>query len=131
MIRQSQAEISSLNLHSSSTLGTGRVSTHKEQYDRQEDKEVRRALDGISGRRKRQTGFSVMDVESDEEDEELDIGPYKLSGKALSPPESANELKLEAKVHVPPDVGSALLRNPDGSLAAPTVQPKKDKKVCS
>ncbi|TFK74875.1 P-loop containing nucleoside triphosphate hydrolase protein [Pluteus cervinus] len=122
-LSQSQAEISSLNLNSSSTLGTGRASTHKEQHDKQEDKEVRRALAGVSGRRKRQTGFSVVDVESDEEDHQTDIGLYELSGKALSPPESAKELKPEAKKpHVPPEVGSALQRNPDGSLAAPTLR---------
>ncbi|OBZ71658.1 putative ATP-dependent RNA helicase PB1A10.06c, partial [Grifola frondosa] len=45
--RKSQAQVSTaLNLQSSSTLGTGRPATHQELLDKQEDKDIRRAMDG-------------------------------------------------------------------------------------
>ncbi|KAF8976944.1 hypothetical protein BDQ17DRAFT_1440885 [Cyathus striatus] len=50
---KTQASLPSSLLQSSSTLGTGRLATHEELQARSEDKDVKRALDGRLGKRKR------------------------------------------------------------------------------
>jgi HrpA-like RNA helicase len=65
-----------LHLQSSSTLGTGKVSTNKERLDKLEDKETRRAINGRRGKRKRNTDrFDILQADNDDdEDEGLEIG---------------------------------------------------------
>ncbi|KAF9077697.1 P-loop containing nucleoside triphosphate hydrolase protein [Rhodocollybia butyracea] len=122
-LSQSQAQIpSSVHFQSSSTLGTGKIITHQDQLDKLEDKEVRRALEGRIGKRKRRDGlFDVMDADADDEDDEDELnseaGPSKERPKGPLKPVDA------------PTVGGALARNPDGTVVAPKVGHKSKKKT--
>ncbi|GLB38537.1 putative helicase associated domain (HA2) Add an annotation [Lyophyllum shimeji] len=135
-LAQTQAEIpSSFELKTSSSLGTGKVSTHKERLERLEDKEVRRALDGRTGKRKRNDHlYAVVHANesySEEEDEGLvasaDEGrKSSVPDEALNAPTQAPAI-VQASVTQPvastsAAVGSALKRNADGTVAAPNLR---------
>lgn len=136
-LRKSQAELPGLNLKSSATLGTGRISSHKEILDLQEDKEVRR----IS---KKTNINSMID-----EDYHYFPPPDLTKSYRTSPEERARRSRTPdirfvtgdaeattvpviqeytASVTIAPaSVGSALRRNADGSIAAAKVLPKRKK----
>ena len=141
---QTQAEIpSSLQLQSSGSLGTGRAATHQDRLDRLEDKQVRRAMDGRAGKRKRHDDFNAVthaDEDSCSDDHLLE------ATESSRPPANKSEnvgLHLEPStmksasvvvnhqpvVSAPPVVGSALQRNADGTLIMPKVRERKGKKV--
>lgn len=116
MHRQSQAQLpSTIHLQSSSTLGTGRVSTNKERLERLEDKEVRRAVDGRTGKRHRRgDDYDVLlPGNSDAEDDDgMDV----------------HEDQELPRVDV--SVGSALKKDANGAAMAPVEQTRsKGKKV--
>ncbi|KAJ7250874.1 P-loop containing nucleoside triphosphate hydrolase protein [Mycena haematopus] len=122
-LAQSQATLpTTLHLQSSATLGTGKVTTHRDRLDKLEDKEVRRALDGRTRKRRRQDdSYAVVgpdeDMEDDESSPEDDASPSaQITRPANLPPIPAT-----------PAVGSALQRNPDGSVVAPKIVPKSKK----
>jgi len=122
---QSQAQLpSSLQLQSSSTLGTGKASTHQQNLDKQEDKEVRHAL----GKRKRgKEDYDVVEEDSEEDGFEKSLDFYKTSQTTAEPPTSPFQVPS-----VFPIIGSALQRNSDGSIPAPKVKPRSlNKKVCN
>jgi ATP-dependent RNA helicase DHX37/DHR1 len=108
--RQTQAELpTTLHLQSSATLGTGKPFTHQERFDQLEDKEVRLALDGRSGKRKRHD--STFNVDGpDDEDDELNLDVIDVVLDASDPPTATTT------------VGGALRRNADGVV--PPVQKK-------
>lgn len=133
-LSQSQAQISNtLHLQSSSTLGTGRVSTHRERLDKLEDIEVRKALDGRVGKRKRNDEYPVRNADEDDGDD------TELYFERASPleVEGDSEAKITHIVHAEASaqptaststaVGSALQRNPDGTVVAPRIRPKRQK----
>jgi len=138
--RKSQAQLSStLHLQSSSTLGTGIVSTNQARLEKQEDKEVRRALHGFSkGRKRRHTsglaGYHSEDSESRDEADESDLNA-SMSADAEAPSVStpATVVDMSSSYAKQPAheystaLGSALRRNEDGSIAQPRMLPKKDK----
>ncbi|KAJ7109727.1 P-loop containing nucleoside triphosphate hydrolase protein [Mycena crocata] len=117
-LSKSQAALpTTLHLQSSATLGTGKATTHRDRLDKLEDKEIRRALDGRTGKRRRQNdSYAVTgpDAEMEESDDQDD---------AVSPPKTSGPSTLTA-VSGPPAVGSALQRNPDGSVVAPKITSK-------
>lgn len=117
---QSQAQLpSTIHFQSSSTLGTGKVTTHQDARDKLEDKEVRRALEGRSGKRKRQDGNYDV-VEADSEDEDDFDGDSEVAEPVISKPIVPSQ----------PVVGGALARNTDGTVIAPKIRQKsKNKKV--
>ncbi|KAH9936289.1 P-loop containing nucleoside triphosphate hydrolase protein [Fomitopsis serialis] len=149
-LSKSQAKLSTaLQLQSSATLGTGKASTHKDMLDKQEDKEVRRAMDGTMRKGKHRRGQPVnvpsygndegesegedvmlADGEADEKDTQDEVGTSRanpvvivdsgLSTTKLSPEESSAPA-------MPVQVGSALKRNADGSVVAPKVSKRKAK----
>jgi ATP-dependent RNA helicase DHX37/DHR1 len=108
--RQTQAELpTTLHLQSSATLGTGKPFTHQERFDQLEDKEVRRALDGRRGKRKRHD--STFNVDGpDDEDDELNLDVIDAILDASDPPTATTT------------VGGALRRNADDVV--PPVQKK-------
>lgn len=131
--------MSSAILQSSSTLGTGRLSTFEERQDKAEDALVRKTLAGQAGKRKRhQDVYTVHDHEDDSSDgnDNEDVRPRKL-GKhhSVDPAEDQPEDEIMV-VEAPPNppqkkeaasaVGSALHRNADGSIAAPKVRLKPE-----
>ncbi|KAH9841541.1 P-loop containing nucleoside triphosphate hydrolase protein [Rhodofomes roseus] len=147
-LSKSQAQLSTtLQLQSSATLGTGKASTHKDMLDKQEDKEVRRALDGMTRKGKRGQGkqniLTSYDAESEGEDSmrvdgepanqdtEGDVGTSRanpvvivdsgFSTAKLSPGETP------AAVAHAVQVGSALKRTADGSAVAPKISKRKPK----
>ena len=150
-ISKSQAQLSAaLQLQSSATLGTGKASTHKDILDKQEDKEVRRAIDGTARHGKRGRGKTSVaqtyDDESGSEAEDDVLGDARPNGShedgevgssranpvvivdagfstATLPPED-DHVSAASSV---PQVGSALKRNADGSVVAPKVAKRKPK----
>ncbi|KAF5338958.1 hypothetical protein D9611_008721 [Ephemerocybe angulata] len=149
-LAQSQATLSSAMLQSSSMLGSKKVLTHQELLDKQEDKEVRDALEGkTTGKRKRRPQderYSVHQAGEEDEDEDEDEDDELASRYASrptterpiesTPEEPAAPLEPSVTVdlssaHVKPQeakpvaVGSALRRNADGT----TVQPKIRKRT--
>ncbi|KAF8073607.1 P-loop containing nucleoside triphosphate hydrolase protein [Lyophyllum atratum] len=144
-LAQTQAEIpSSSHLQTSSSLGTGKVSTHQERSERLEDKEVRRALDGRAGKRKRNDDiYAVVHVDekdSDREDEYLlaSAGEGETSsrrkerssaGTEEAPSLTIQTITMQAIASTSSAVGSALKRNSDGTVAAPKVRQKTKGKV--
>ncbi|KAF7299047.1 hypothetical protein MIND_00853000 [Mycena indigotica] len=127
-LAQAQAALpTSIQLQSSSTLGTGRAHTHSEQLSKSEDQEVRRALEGQTGRRRRNyDSFTVVGPESDSdeptEEEEEDFSSTSPSASASFVPASV-PTPIGSAV-----IGSALQRNPDGTLVPPKVIPRSQKK---
>ncbi|KAF9267419.1 P-loop containing nucleoside triphosphate hydrolase protein [Marasmius fiardii PR-910] len=114
-LSQSQAQISSsLHLQSSSTLGTGKVITHQESADKLEDKEVRRALDGRVGKRKRRGEvYDVIDESNEDEDDEyIEILETGASNMPLA------TVAVGKGSLVEPNVGGALKRDADGHVFA-------------
>jgi ATP-dependent RNA helicase DHX37/DHR1 len=133
--RRSQAQIpTTLNLQSSSTLGTGKVSTNKERLERLEDKEVRRVMDGRTGKRKRNTdNYAVFAADDgDDGDEDMPIAMHNEGMTGAGPPEDLEMLAVDTEAITPAtiqpvpstslDIGSALQRNPDGTVVAPKVR---------
>ncbi|KAJ7044117.1 P-loop containing nucleoside triphosphate hydrolase protein [Mycena alexandri] len=119
-LAQSQATLpSSLQLQSSATLGTGKSTTHRDRLDKLEDKETRRALDGRTGKRKRQDdSYAVIGAEESSDDEiNREDSALQISGPSSKPP----------TLSAPAGVGSALQRNPDGSVVAPKIVPRNKK----
>ena len=139
--------MSSAVLQSSSTLGTGRLSTFEERQEKAEDALLRKTMAGQAGKRKRhQDVYAVHhheDVDIDNDNEEEDMRPRKLGKRqpadpAEEKPEDAI-MVVEAPPNPPPKkeaaasaIGSALHRNADGTIASPKVRlkPPKGKLVC-
>lgn len=136
-------------------LGTGRVITHKQKQDELEDREIRRAIDGQTGNKKRKRGPITAAFASEEDsDEDFDgvQGGYanvneEMGDKQDKRDESMMEDGLSRSKPIvvidsgfatatvdepdvasePPAVASALRRNPDGSIVAPKVVKRKAK----
>ncbi|KAG6820176.1 hypothetical protein H0H93_004307 [Arthromyces matolae] len=142
-LAQTQEEIpSTLHLQTSSSLGTGKALTHQERYERLEDKQVRRALDGQSGKRKRAGDtYTVIDAAGDDDmysDEDMSYSgghdekaPLHVKEDDELPSTASRE---PSAVMLPTTsmpsavaVGSALKRNPDGTVVAPKVRHKTSK----
>jgi len=139
---QSQAQLpTTLHLQSSSTLGTGKASTNRERLDKLEDKETRRAIEGRAGKRKRDGDkYDVLHAgdDDDEDDDGIDIdtnGREKINIRRAGQPQAVAAhseslpLTTQPTASVSSSVGSALRRNPDGTLVAPRIAKKRTKKV--
>lgn len=143
---KSQAELpSTLQLQSSSALGTGKPQTHQDRLDKSEDKDVRRAMGHtqLTGKhRKRNAGFTgVADDNESEEDLALnedstsrmviDELPDVKEGSSKERPvvivDSAVTTPAEQTAQSSTAVGSALQRNADGSVVTPRILKRKDK----
>lgn len=133
---QSQAQLTStLNLQSSSTLGTGKAFTNRERLERLEDKQVRKAVEGRTGKRKRKgDNYAVLlpgEGESEGTDEDMEgrgvrrRSPIVLRETQEEPASPNTDIslpitRLDTSANVA--VGSALKRNADGSVVAPIVR---------
>jgi ATP-dependent RNA helicase DHX37/DHR1 len=99
--------------------------------DKLEDKEVRRAMEGRAGKRKRHTDVYEVTVRDDEGSQDGEIvadetfETVSLAGEEDSsvPKETIMHIELSSAV-----VGSALQRNPDGTMIAPRVRQKTEGK---
>ncbi|EJC98118.1 P-loop containing nucleoside triphosphate hydrolase protein [Fomitiporia mediterranea MF3/22] len=145
-LAQTQAQLpTTLHLQPSSTLGSRKVQTHEELQAKQEDKEVRRIMEGRGkgGRRKRNM-YSGMDVDTDEDsgtEEDNDMRKNDEGSRDAdmekelpgSSPESPviifDEPEDVPKIlpQVTDAVGSALRRNKDGTLQEPKVLKRQPK----
>lgn len=125
-------------LHSSALLGSGKLSTHQELQERAEDRDIRKALSGQSGKRKRhQDHFHIHGPNEDDDISEVESHPEILEKEFLEqtgtlapniviPPIAP----IQSKAHnLPVMVGSALQRNSDGSAIAPKIRAKSEKQV--
>ncbi|OAX44313.1 P-loop containing nucleoside triphosphate hydrolase protein [Rhizopogon vinicolor AM-OR11-026] len=139
-LAQTQAQTSSLDLQSSSTLGTGATSTVRERLERLEDKEVRRAVEGPNKRPRRHVDFTIHEHEDSESDDAMDghdfvekadqiLAQFEHAGSVTDevvadpPTETSHTISLSTF-----DVGGALKRNPDGSVVVPVVVNNKSEK---
>ncbi|KIO06158.1 hypothetical protein M404DRAFT_15215 [Pisolithus tinctorius Marx 270] len=117
-LAQTQATMPSLELHSSSTLGTGKVTSNRKRLDKAEDLQVRRTMDGRTGKRRRRiTDYSGAD--SDSGDSELDD---RIGGGIDAPSPKTTRTPV---VSPPSIVGGALKRNADGTVVQPRVVKKE------
>lgn len=137
---QSQATLATSTLQRSSTLGSGKTLTHEERLEQEEDKETRKALDGRIGKRKRaRDEFDVVngpDIESDDEDDFLASRPNRSHEPSSPQRDVVMEHPLvvvdSSNSHVKPqEVGSALKRNADGTVAPPKVRQRTKSKQVS
>jgi ATP-dependent RNA helicase DHX37/DHR1 len=136
---QTQASIPTLELQSSSTLGTGKAISHRERLNQSEDIDVRRLVDGRANkRRRRDNGLSVLgQTDTEDEDAELDVTDYNAAADARADSPDAviqgqvQVVDMSAILSAPEKstqtvvVGGALRRNPDGTSMAPRVVKKK------
>ncbi|KAF8176995.1 P-loop containing nucleoside triphosphate hydrolase protein [Pholiota molesta] len=141
-LAKTQASMSSAILQSSSTLGTGKLSTFEDRQDKAEDALVRKSLAGQTGKRKRhQDVYDIHDAEGndlEDSEEEEEIRARKISKLSSRENEEKPELEIvvvQGPANPPPKkastptVGSALQRNADGSVVAPKVRLKQKGKV--
>ena len=138
---QAQASLSSSVLYSSASLGTGKLSTHQQLQEKAEDREIRKAFIGLSGKRKRhQDHFHVDGPDEDDDVSEVESHPRRLEKEQSTgtmAEQDANAvisqidpIQSQFKAHsLPVVVGSALQRNPDGSAVAPKIYTKSEKQV--
>lgn len=134
-LAQTQATMPSLELHSSSTLGTGKVTSNRKRLDKAEDLQVRRTMDGRTGKRRRRiTDYSGADSESGDSeldnrvDGEIDAPPPKTTpAPMVSVMDYSSRITVPKKdVQQPPSiVGGALKRNADGTVVQPRVVKKE------
>ncbi|KAG1852016.1 P-loop containing nucleoside triphosphate hydrolase protein [Suillus tomentosus] len=145
-LAQTQAQTSSLDLQSSSTLGTGATYTARECQEKLEDKEVRHAMEGHPNKRRRRHNDFTIHEYGDSEDGSDAMDGIGFVERADQTPEQHDEHEHEGPVTKefftdPPTastvsqpaestftVGGALKRNPDGSVVAPLVVNKKNAK---
>ncbi|KAI8995457.1 P-loop containing nucleoside triphosphate hydrolase protein [Trametes punicea] len=155
-LSKSQAQASTaLQLQSSATLGTGKPSTHLHRLEKQEDLEVKRAVDGRSEKRKRRRrndalfpavsdsegseegDHAGMDVDRNEgfshEYEDVQEGmsrskPVVIVDSGFSTKVQSPEPEVRTTI-LPSAVGSALRHNPDGTVVAPKIVKRKPKRV--
>jgi ATP-dependent RNA helicase DHX37/DHR1 len=137
----SQAQLSSsLNLQSSSTLGTGRALTNKERLEKSENDEVKRAIAGRTGKRKRSgDDYAVVNLGgSDDESEDQDSDSSAHSDRQSNVDMARSEGLPDGEFGTTSQhtnsiaVGNALRRNADGSVEVPKVVKSKvkGKTVC-
>ena len=148
-LSKSQAQLpTALQLHSSATLGTGKVTTHRERLEKEEHNETRRAVDGKSGHKKRKRTSNVYHgAASESSDDDLDIAlesgpsiasqapvPDRELGKSRATPvvivdsgfSTAQQNSDPAPTANISYIGSALKKTPDGSVVPPRTVKKKD-----
>ncbi|QRW20054.1 Helicase associated domain (HA2) [Rhizoctonia solani] len=117
----SQSDLpTSLNLASSATLGTGRLTSHAERIDKSEDLAVRKAFDGGNGRRKRRRLDPTIHGDEDESGSDSDNGSVPESIQESPKPEPAKS--TPSNISPKPSLGSAL-----ASSAPPRIIPRKNK----
>ncbi|KAI6044780.1 P-loop containing nucleoside triphosphate hydrolase protein [Pisolithus marmoratus] len=134
-LAQTQATMPTLELHSSSMLGTGKVTSNRQQLNKAEDLQVRRVMEGRAGKRRRQVmDYSGIDSESgdSELDNHLGCGIDAPSPKTTPTPvvsvvDYSSSLTAPKKdvQHPPSVVGGALKRNADGTVVQPRVVKKE------
>ncbi|KAI5122781.1 hypothetical protein M0805_000125 [Coniferiporia weirii] len=138
-LAHSQAQFpSTLHLQPSSTLGSRIIQTNEELQAKLEDKEVRRVMESrVKGRRRRRDAYSDMNEDSEGEEGTEDVemrevpAPEPGSSRA-SPVVIFDEEPLFApsdQAHVVEGVavGSALRKNPDGTVKAPKIVKRRPK----
>lgn len=152
---KSQAELpSTLQLQTSSALGTGKPLTNQDRLEKAEDKVVRRAMghtQPAGKHRKRNGGFTGVASDNDDDDSEEELALNGASTSCMIVDDAVDlkegsskerpvvifdsALPVPAEGQVAPSnaiVGSALQKNADGSVVAPRIMKKKakGKSVC-
>lgn len=131
-------------LYSSASLGTGKISTHQKLQEKAEDREIKKAFIGLSGKRKRhQDHFHIHSPDEDDEVSEVESPPQRLEevhfeqNTGTLTEQDANavisqieSIQSQSNSHsLPVVVGSALQRNSDGSAVSPKIYAKSEKQV--
>ncbi|TDL22216.1 P-loop containing nucleoside triphosphate hydrolase protein [Rickenella mellea] len=140
-LAQTQAELpSTLHLQSSATLGSGKPLTNEARLAREEDKELRRALDGQrKGKRRKFNDYSVISTNADEsmsddddtmrgDPESINDGEREMHSETRhDSPTILDEPETVISVQSLHEIGSGLKRNADGTQVAPRVVRRKTK----
>ncbi|KAF8305660.1 P-loop containing nucleoside triphosphate hydrolase protein, partial [Clavulina sp. PMI_390] len=148
-LAKTQAQVPSTSLHSSASLGSGRLKSNSRILEEEEDKAIRRALTSTGSRKRRRVsktiGINVSDEDDSDDSEYPDPTPHEeeasdilLSASPVPapippqpvepPPEPvANTPQSLVLPPTPVVVGSGLKRNADGTVIAPRVVPKRVK----
>ncbi len=136
-------------MQSSATLGTGKPSTHLRRLEKEEDLDVRRALDGRAGKGKRRRNdappSAAGDSEESDEDAHMNIDrPARHTREDENVQEGMSRSRpvvivdsgfstvvqssgLEDSVPSTSVIGSALRHNPHGTTAVPKISKRKPK----
>ncbi|CAE6426594.1 unnamed protein product [Rhizoctonia solani] len=103
----SQSDLpTSLHLGSSATLGTGKIISHSQRLDKNEDLAVRKAFDGGSGRRKRRR--LDPSIHGDEDEDDSDSDSDSVAGEVEGVPQSELDKPVLSHAPVKSALGSAL-----------------------
>ncbi|KAI0768467.1 P-loop containing nucleoside triphosphate hydrolase protein [Trametes elegans] len=144
-----------LNLQSSATLGTGKASTHRNRLEKEEDLEVKRAMDGRANKgKRRRLNEPLIPLIGDSDDSDVDLKDTKMDvgarsdsvhededvqeGMSRSKPVVIVDSGFSTTVQSPETdhpapapsniaVGSALRHNPDGTVVAPKISKRTPK----
>jgi ATP-dependent RNA helicase DHX37/DHR1 len=139
LFSDSQAQLSStIQLQSSSMLGTGRPETGQERTAKGEHVAVKKALSAGQKKYRNSGKVETSDSEIDESDASMN-GTTKAIGSARNKPivipveetvdASSHNIKPEYPTIQPVALGGALKRNTDGAVAVPVMRPRKPKKA--
>ncbi|KAF8443043.1 P-loop containing nucleoside triphosphate hydrolase protein [Boletus edulis BED1] len=136
-LAQTQTSIPTLELQPSSTLGTGKVASHRERLDKSEDANVRRFMDGRSNKRRRRNDNFPITGLTDTENEDAGLDGMGSDAASVHSPDatapdqvqivdmSINSIAPEKSTQ-PTIIGGALRRNPDGTSMAPRTVTRKN-----
>ena len=85
-------------LYSSASLGTGNLSTHQHLQEKAEDREIKKAFIGLSGKRKRhQDHFHIHGPDEDDDASEVESPPQRLEEGLEQPPAPVKKKALGFK----------------------------------
>ncbi|KAG9051688.1 putative ATP-dependent RNA helicase DHR1 [Tulasnella sp. UAMH 9824] len=144
-LAKTQEEVDHLQLQSSSTLGSAKPMTHLQRLAIAEDQAVRRAIDTRGGRQKRRRGGPIpmpnedlssgsdsssnSDISSEMEEDGSSWGGIADSDDDEMRDPIPETTPTPALIGPAPQVGSALRRNPDGTVVVPKIVPRRPKPV--
>ncbi|KAG8910368.1 putative ATP-dependent RNA helicase DHR1, partial [Tulasnella sp. 408] len=144
-LAKTQEEVDHLQLQSSSTLGSAKPMTHLQRLAIAEDQAVRRAIDTRGGRQKRRRRGPIPVLDEDlssgsdsssnsDISSEIEEDGSPWGGIAASDDDEMSDPIPETApsthpIGSAPQVGSALRRNPDGTVVAPKIVPRRPKPI--
>ncbi|KAG9315882.1 P-loop containing nucleoside triphosphate hydrolase protein [Chiua virens] len=111
-LAQTQASIPTLELQSSSTLGTGKTVSHRERLDKTEDVDVRRMMDGQTSKRRRRNSDFWVGGPADSGDEDAELDRVVSDASTSDSPKTAHLAEVQvvdmsAKLAIPEQFNAA------------------------
>ncbi|PVF97189.1 P-loop containing nucleoside triphosphate hydrolase protein [Serendipita vermifera] len=135
-LAKTQTQVSTVQLQSSSTLGTGNPYTAAERDAREEHTTVKKAIAAKQRRNGPTSGFEMHESDEDVEDSDSEMSDVvKHESLGSGPHQPIPILEIDPLPLVPQNsnnattvvAGSALKRNADGTINTPVMKPRKQK----